>query len=237
VPAIADESTATWALGLGVGDRLPMVDGLGRPFDVQIVGLTAPSILQGWLVISDDHFLERYPDASGYRLLLIDSPMERRDAAQKEFGRALADLGWQVRPSVARLADLMAVEHTYLAIFQIAGGLGVLLGTAGLGAVLLRNIQERRREFAMLRAIGFSKHAVRRIVVNEHILILAVGMFCGVAPALLASWPAIAATGGNLPLLGLGATLGGVAAVGLLAIRWATHRALGGDLLAALRNE
>ena len=167
-------------------------------------------------------------------MLLIDSPMERRDAAQKEFGRALADLGWQVRPSVARLAD------EFIAVLlpgKIAGGLGVLLGTAGLGAVLLRNIQERRREFAMLRAIGFSKHAVRRIVVNEHILILAVGMFCGVAPALLASWPAIAATGGNLPLLGLGATLGGVAAVGLLAIRWATHRALGGDLLAALRNE
>lgn len=237
VPVIADESTAVWSLGLGVGDRLSMADGQGRAFDVQIVGLMSPCILQGWLVMSDRNFLARYPDTSGYRMLLVDGPSDSRDASQKELGRALADLGWQVRPTVARLADLMAVEHTYLAIFQIAGGLGVLLGTAGLGAVLLRNIQERRRELAMLRAIGFSADAVTRLVRDEHILLLVVGLACGIAPALLASWPAIAASGAQLPIFGLVATLAGVIAVGLFAVSLATRRALAGNLIAALRNE
>ncbi|HPA19412.1 MAG TPA: ABC transporter permease [Verrucomicrobiae bacterium] len=237
VPALADESTAVWALGLGIGARLPMADGRGHRFEVEIVGLLAPSILQGWLVISDRNFLDRYPDASGYRLLLIDAPPDRRDAAQLEIGRALADMGWEVRPAVARLADLMAVEHTYLAIFQVAGGLGVLLGAAGLGTVLLRNVLERRRELAMLRAIGFSTDGVRRLVLREHILILALGTACGIVPAVLATWPAIRATGGTLPLLGLTCTLAGVIAAGALSVHAATRRALAGNLVAALRDE
>lgn len=237
VPALADESTALWALGLGVGARLPMTDGRGRRFEIEIVGLLAPSILQGWLVISERNFLDRYPDASGYRLALIDAPAQSRDAARTELARALADIGWDVRPAVARLADLMAVEHTYLAIFQVAGGLGVLLGAAGLGAVLLRNVLERRRELAMLRAIGFSANAVHQLVLREHTLLLALGSACGIIPALVASWPALRASGGQLPLAGLAITLLGVVAAGALSAHFATRRALAGNVVAALRNE
>ncbi|MCC6353757.1 MAG: ABC transporter permease, partial [Verrucomicrobiae bacterium] len=237
IPALADESTALWALGLGVGSRLPMTDARGRPFQVEIAGLLAPSVLQGWLVISERNFLERFPDASGYRFLLIDAPAPLRDTTQTEFSRALADVGWEVRPTVARLADLMAVEHTYLAIFQVAGGLGVLLGAAGLGAVLLRNVLERRRELAMLRAIGFPADGVREIVLREHTFLLALGAACGILPALVASWPTVIASGGKLPLLGLVTTLAAVVAAGSLSVRFATRRALAANLIAALRNE
>ena len=37
-----------------------------------------------------------------------------------------------------------------------AGSLGLLLGTVGLGAVLARNVLERRREIGLLRAVGYS---------------------------------------------------------------------------------
>lgn len=237
IPALADESTALWALGLGIGARLPMTDGRGRPFEVEIVGFLAPSILQGWIVISERHFLERFPDASGYRMLLIDTPAESRDAASRELGRALADIGWEVRPAAARLADLMAVEHTYLAIFQVTGGLGVLLGAAGLGAVLLRNVLERRRELAMLRAIGFPAHRVRRLIQNEHALLLALGTACGILPSALATWPTIHAAAGQLPLLSLLATLLGVVATGALSVHFATRHALASSIVTALRNE
>ena len=38
------------------------------------------------------------------------------------------------------------MENTYLSTFQTLGGLGLVLGTFGLAAVLLRNVLERRRE-------------------------------------------------------------------------------------------
>ena len=51
-----------------------------------------------------------------------------------------------------RIAAFHRVENTYLSTFQSLGALGLLLGTAGLAAVLLRNVLERRRELALLRA-------------------------------------------------------------------------------------
>ena len=43
--------------------------------------------------------------------------------------------------------------------------LGLVLGTIGLGAVLLRNVLERRGEIALLRAVGFRKQTLAVMLV------------------------------------------------------------------------
>ena len=53
-----------------------------------------------------------------------------------------------------RLASFHRVENTYLSTFQALGGFGLLLGTVGLATVLMRNVLERRRELALLGAVG-----------------------------------------------------------------------------------
>ena len=69
---------------------------------------------------------------------------------------ALADSGRAASSCRAqRLAAFHRVENTYLSTFQSLGGLGLVLGTIGLAAVLLRNVLERRRELALLRAVGY----------------------------------------------------------------------------------
>ena len=57
--------------------------------------------------------------------------------------------------AVERLAAFHRVENTYLSTFQALGGLGLLLGTVGLSAIMFRNVLERRRELALLRAVGY----------------------------------------------------------------------------------
>ena len=54
------------------------------------------------------------------------------------------------------------------------GGLGLVLGTLGLGAVLLRNVLERRRELALLRALGYRRADFFAMVMAENILLLLV---------------------------------------------------------------
>ena len=66
-----------------------------------------------------------------------------------------ADLGADAMPTAERLAEFHTVENTYLSTFQTLGGLGLLIGTVGLAAVVLRNVLERRRELALLRAVGY----------------------------------------------------------------------------------
>ena len=67
----------------------------------------------------------------------------------------LSDYGFDAASTAERLASYHRVENTYLSTFQMLGGLGMLLGTLGLAAVLLRNVFERRRELALLRAVGY----------------------------------------------------------------------------------
>ena len=73
----------------------------------------------------------------------------------------LADFGFDAEPAAARLAAFHRVENTYIATFQTLGALGLLLGTLGLGAVLVRNAFEQRRELALLRAVGYRARDVR----------------------------------------------------------------------------
>ena len=74
---------------------------------------------------------------------------------------ALTDFGADAIGTAERLAAFHRVENTYLSTFQTLGGLGLLLGTVGLATVLLRNALERRRELALLGAVGLPARPLR----------------------------------------------------------------------------
>jgi len=234
--AIADDATATWALGSKtVGDAVPAVDERGRPFDLRLVGLLGDSILQGNLVVSEAAFLRRFPSASGARAFLIDVPPGRVGAVAAVLQRALQDYGFEAVPADQRLAAFHAVENTYLAVFLALGGLGLVLGSLGLGVVVMRNVLERRAELAILRAVGFEARAVRRLVVVEHAMMLALGLACGAAAAAVAVIPAL--SGASAPVVSVAGVLAAVAASGVVWTFWAAGWALRGPLLAALRDD
>ena len=71
--------------------------------------------------------------------------------------------GMEFRDSRKRLAELQTVENTYLSIFQGLGGLGMLLGTCGLGLVVARNLVERSQELALFEALGYQKKEYSKI--------------------------------------------------------------------------
>jgi hypothetical protein len=128
---------------------------------------SSQTILQGGLIISERNFIKRFPSASGHRVLLVDAAPENSAAVADQLSRALRDRGLEVVPAWRRLVDFQEVENTYIAIFQALGGLGLLLGSFGLGIVVLRNVLERRSELALLRC-GFQRSELQRLVPSEH---------------------------------------------------------------------
>ena len=113
----------------------------------------------------------------------------------------------------------------------------MLLGTLGLGAVLLRNVLERRRELALLRAVGFDTRDVSLMVLIENSLLLFGGLGAGTVCALVAIAPAWIERGGQFPVASLGGLLLAVAVAGFLSSLVATVVAVRSPLLAALRSE
>jgi hypothetical protein len=103
--------------------------------------------------------------------------------------KGASDLGADVVPTAARLAEFHRVENTYISTFQALGGLGLLVGTLGLGAVVLRNVLERRRELALLGAVGYAPAHVLIMVLSENLVLLGWGLVVGAASALVAIAP------------------------------------------------
>src|SRR6185503_14903458 len=106
------------------------------------------------------------------------------EARAREVGEALesglAPFGFDATSTADRLRAFAAVESAYLATFQALGGLGLLLGTVGLGVVLLRNALERRRELAMMSALGFRRAQLGGLVLAENLVLLVAGLVLGV---------------------------------------------------------
>jgi hypothetical protein len=236
VPAIGDQASIAWALGRKVGDVLFFTDQRGRPFKVRLVGALANSILQGNLIIAEDEFTARFPSVTGYRFFLLDAPPGAVKSITAEMERALKDLGIELTPAARRLAALSAVQNTYLGTFQALGGLGLILGSAGLGAVVLRNVLERRGELALLLAVGFRRRELKQLVFREHSLLLLGGLGIGLVAAVFAVLPSVLSPGARIPFGWLAFTLAATLGNGALWAWLATVLALRGDLLSALRN-
>jgi ABC-type antimicrobial peptide transport system permease subunit len=237
IPAIGDANSIEWALGKKVGETLDYVDEQGHVFKLRLVGAVANSILQGSLLIDEAEFVKRFPGESGYRMFLIDAPSNSVSRVSASLSRALQDVGLELTPAAERLNAFNAVQNTYLGTFQILGGLGLLLGSAGLGVVVLRNVLERRGELGLLVAVGFRRRALQRLVLSEHGALLGLGLGIGIAAAAVAVLPAIVSPGTQLPYGSLALTLAAVLLNGLLWTWLAMGHALRGNLLAALRNE
>jgi len=237
VPAVGDYATIKWAMGKSLGDDVEYSDEKGRKFKVRLVGMIENSILQGSLIIAEDRFVERFPSEDGCRVFLLDAPQGKVDAVGDYLSARLTDFGLGLASAKQRLAVFSEVENTYISIFQILGGLGLVLGSVGLGLVVLRNMLERRNELAMLRAVGFNKAALKRMVLYEHSGLMLAGLVCGVAAALVAAGPELKSPGSAVPFLSLVLTIAAIAVSGVVWIWIATALALSGNMLDALRNE
>jgi hypothetical protein len=237
IPAVADATTLQYVLHRALGDELIVRGDDGTPVRLRLVAALRDSVLQGALVVSEADFLRAFPDQEGFRFFLLDVPPDDAPSLARPLEEALADWGLAIESSADRLAALHRVENTYLSTFQSLGILGLALGTLGLAAVVLRNVLERRRELALLRAVGFGGRAILFVIAVETTMLVAAGVACGSASALLAIVPAILARGGSPPLEAAGAMIAAVMAAGLAASLMAALAVRRMPLLATLRSE
>ena len=245
IATIADQTTLRYVLHLGIGDDFTFTPEGHAPVRLRIVGALADSFLQSELVIGERAFVQLFPRHEGYRVWMIESP----SAAQATEGKPstatvtthledrLSDYGVDISDTHERWAAYHQVENTYLATFQALGSLGLLLGTLGLGAVLARNVLERRREIGLLRAVGFSPANLRGMVVSEGMALVAAGLLLGGGCALVAITPALRDRAQALPWTNLMGLLIGVIITGLMASLVAIRLTSNTPVTVAIKSE
>lgn len=247
IPAIGDYNSVLWILHLGLGEDLTVQNEFGGALTLRLVGLLRSSIFQSELLISEANFKKHFPSQSGYSYFLIRPPSEEGAGFEgseepEEIAQileyTLSDYGFDATSTIETLANYRAVENTYLSTFQTLGGLGLLLGTLGLGVVLLRNVIERRGELATLRAFGFRRSALSLILLAENGFLLAVSMLIGSFSAIVAVSPHVfSPAGAHVPWLSLAITLMAVFVVGIAASAVSVYFSLRTPLLPVLKAE
>jgi putative ABC transport system permease protein len=233
IPVIGDANSLTYVLHRKLGEDFVIAVG-NREVRLRFVAALSDSIFQSELLISEANFLKLFPDQQGYSFLLAENVPE---SAAAQIEDALLEYQADATTTSARLAEFHRVENTYLSTFQMLGGLGLLLGTVGLAAVLLRSILERRRELALLRTLGYERKHFFIMTIAENAALLLGGLMTGVVCALIAVAPALIERGGRLPALTLLPLLAAVMVAGLAISLLATSAALRGAALPALRSE
>ncbi len=192
IPALVDETTLLWALKRKVGDVLAYADENGRPFNVRIAGTIRDSIFQGYLIVDETLFLKKFPSHPGYSAFLLDAKSTTAlPALRSRIETSVADAGGRVDLTRDVLAAFHQIENTYIAIFNVLGSLGVVLGSLGLAIVVARSLRERRGEFAVMTAMGIPRGVLARMVFSEYGRLVLWGLAVGAISSVIAIWPSV----------------------------------------------
>jgi len=233
---IVDQTVLQWNLMKEAGDTIFIPAEDGTITNIIIAAGLKSSIFQGNIIIGLENFNRLFPSVSGSNIFLVDGNAELINTYQDDLSGNLSTYGTELSPSYERLASFYVVTNTYLTVFLTLGGFGLVMGVIGLGFVLLRNLDLRKTEFALMIAAGFSLRRVKGMILKEHLLILSAGVLAGTIPALIATIPSLISDT-QVPYRLLGFFILAITVAGYASIRTAVNKIVRKNLTMALRKE
>ncbi len=188
---IADQTVIQWGLKVKIGDTLVLRAENGQPLNIIIAGGLKSSVFQGHMLIGIENFVRFFPSGSGTQVFLAGGDLTKTELYKDVLNDRFQNQGINTETTVGRLETFYQVTNTYLSVFGIFGALGMITGIAGLGFVLLRSYNQRKREFALMLATGFSVAGIRKSILREQVAILVTGVITGVVSAIVATLPSL----------------------------------------------
>lgn len=190
VPAIADMTVIKWGLGKNIGDTLTYTNDKGEKVRLQLVAALANSIFQGNVIISEQNFVKHFNEKGGSDFILIQNE-NNKSQLDEELKFIFKDYGWSVISSAKKLSEFNSIENTYLNIFFLMGAFAMLLGTAGLAVIIFGSLLERKKETAMLLALGYSKRLISKLYKSEYLFLFFSGLLTGLLTGIISTLPTL----------------------------------------------
>jgi putative ABC transport system permease protein len=175
---------------LDVGDRITALNpATNDRRELTVAGLlTSDWLEQG--VIGNAGMVRNFLAAgavSNRHFVALD-PGQDHDAAARRLTGELVQFGVKA-DSIGSLIRLrLQQQEGFIRLMQGYLALGLLVGIAGLGVVMVRAVRERRRQIGMLRAMGCSSGVVRAAFLLEAGFVAVQGIVVGVVLALVVSF-------------------------------------------------
>lgn len=175
--------------------------------DVEVVGLYELGTsfgIDGSIITSDLNFRRIFSDRSASRIELGLVNLE--PAAVPEQVRAQIAAGIPADVRVLTRAEFIRHEVDYWSnntpigyVFGLGVAMGLAVGLIVVYQILFSDVQDHLREYATMKAMGYSNFFLSRLVLSEAVILALLGFIPGYAISLLVYAQARAAT--NLPVV------------------------------------
>jgi ABC-type lipoprotein release transport system permease subunit len=185
IPAIGELNTIIWILQKDIGDTIEVTDEFGQRRQLVIVGITHNSIFPGSVFVSEDNIKKLYPTQAEYHLFLFRT--QRAPHLVSYLENELSAYGMDARSTEDIVRENLAVEWSYMSLFQSLLVFGLFVGTAALAIRTTKAVTERRKEIGIMRALGYSRYSVMKIFLLENVYIALWGVGLGVIAGILIS--------------------------------------------------
>jgi ABC-type antimicrobial peptide transport system permease subunit len=164
------------ALELDVGDAFRLTGGTFR-----VVGVyeTGDAFEEGGAVISlvdAQALLQKHHLVSAYYIKLKDTALAERFRARVE--RRYPDL---LLSTASEFGDKQLMVDIFKGIGWFVGALAIVVGGVGMANTVLMSVFERTREIGVLRAVGWRRGRVLRLILGESLALALVGGALGTA--------------------------------------------------------
>lgn len=128
------------------------------------------------------------PLATTNTLLVSVAPgTDAQALAERLNGRFLAN-GADADSFRKTVGENLAQQTQFFRLMQGYLALGLVVGIAGLGVVMVRAVRERRRQIGVLRSLGFESGAVRKAFIAESAFVALEGVVIGCVLANITAW-------------------------------------------------
>ncbi|MGI8758583.1 MAG: ABC transporter permease [Acidimicrobiales bacterium] len=157
----------------------------GRERQLTIAAISDSSFANDAAYVSLTSLRDLYGDrAVANRLLVALGPGPDPDAVAGELNAAYLANGADAESFRALVTTNLSAQTSFFRLMQGYLALGLVVGIAGLGVVMVRAVRERRRQIGVLRALGYDSGAVRRAFMIESAFVAGEGILIGTVLAL-----------------------------------------------------
>lgn len=109
-PVVGDNNTLQYSLHKGVGDVVAVPSEDEPRYYLKIVGRFDGSVFQGVLLMSEENFLKLYPEQTGYRYFLLDTPATLGDATNAAVQARLMEVNGRTEELKAEVKTAIDAE-------------------------------------------------------------------------------------------------------------------------------
>lgn len=160
----------------------------GEKTERKVIGTMKAYMLMRGLYLGEDSFTQLFGQVPPNIVLIKANEGVDRSALASEINGAFIENGVQARVYRDVIESDMQVNNQFIRLMQGYLGLGLVVGIAGLGVVMVRAVRERRRQIGMLKAIGIPSTVVSRSFMIESTFVALEGIVAGTALGLVTSY-------------------------------------------------